>query len=118
VRDGAVVAREENPDGALSGVLRARIDVGDAGWLAARAWGRRRTSYGHALWAHTSPVYLRDAAEDSIRRASARGFVTRIDEGVEWLRTAARFDEDRQRDRMLALFAGGREVYERLARDL
>jgi hypothetical protein len=114
VRDGVVIARDENVAGALSGTLQTRVDVGDAGWLAARAWGRRRTSYGHALWAHTSPVYLRDAAEDAIRRAAAGAFVARIDTAIDWLTTTARFDDRGQYDRMLTLFAEGRAAYERL----
>ena len=117
VRDGAVVARHENSTGAVSGTVRDRLDAEGAGWVAARAWGRRRTSYGHALWAHTSPVYLRAAADAPIRREVARGFVEEIDRTLAWVSETGRFDDDRQRERVMELFGEGRGAYERLASD-
>jgi len=116
VCDGAVVAREEVAAGGLSGTFRTKVDVGAAGWLAGRAWGRARTSYGHALWAHTSPVYLREGAEPSIRRADARDFVARIGRAIDWVTTTGRFDNAAHRDRVVELFGEGRRVYKRLAR--
>jgi hypothetical protein len=117
LRDGAVVAREANAAGALAGLMRATVDVAETGWLAARAWGRVRTSYGHALWAHTSPVYLRETAARAIRRADAQTFLQRIDEALTWVKTRGRFSEGGQRDRVVELFSQGRSVYERLGRD-
>jgi hypothetical protein len=116
VRDGAVVAAADNAEGATSGTLTAAVDAAGAGWVAARCWGRRRTSYGHALWAHTSPVYLRPLPDPAIAGAAARAFVADIDRAAGWLATQARFEHDRQRERMLELFAEGRGVFERLAR--
>ena len=81
------------------------------GWLAARAWGQRRTSYGHALWAHTSPVYLRQFAERDRVRASSQYFLERIDTATDWLARQARFELAGQRERMLTLFAEGRSAY-------
>ena len=85
------------------------------GWVAARAWGRTRNSYDHALWAHTSPVYVRDAPASAIRATAAAAFIEDIDRSLEWIRTQARFDATSQRDRIVDLFREGRRVYERLA---
>src|SRR6185503_12632856 len=82
VRDGQVVATC-TPD-ATQSEWRTTLD-GSGGWLAARAWGQRRTSYGHALWAHTSPVYLRQHAESAVLRAAATHFVDQIDTSTAWL---------------------------------
>ncbi|HEV8636147.1 MAG TPA: CehA/McbA family metallohydrolase [Chloroflexota bacterium] len=98
-----------------SGRLVTRIDPAAAGWVAARCWGRRRNSYGHALWAHTSPVYLRQRAEPGRARAAAELFVERIARAVEWIERGARFDDDRQRARMLELFREGQARYQGLA---
>jgi hypothetical protein len=116
IRDGEVVAVHENGERQSSGSFAASVDVHEAGWLAARASGRARTSYGHALWAHTSPVYLRATAAPARRRATAARFVEQIDRAREWLATAARYDSPDQRERMLQLFGEGRAFYERLAR--
>jgi hypothetical protein len=92
------------------GVWTTTLDA-DGGWLAARASGRRRTSYGHALWAHTSPVYLRRLAQRDRMRASSQYFLDRIGSSMDWLARRARFDDASQRERMLALFTEGRAAY-------
>jgi hypothetical protein len=116
IRDGEVAATFDNVDRATAGTLKVDVDASGAGWIAARCWGQRRNSYGHALWAHTSPVYLRRRSRAALVRASAEYFVERIGEAQTWLATRARFDHDGQRNRMLELFAAGRASYERLAR--
>jgi hypothetical protein len=114
IRDGEVAARFDNVDRATSGSFALDVDATDSGWIAARCWGQRRNSYGHALWAHTSPVYLRRKSNSILVREAAGYFVERIDEARTWLATQARFDDDVQRSRMLELFAAGRASYERL----
>ena len=116
VRDGEVVAVADDLGHDSAGQLATTIDVADAGWVAARCWGRRRTSFGHPLWAHTSPVYLRAAPGRATVRAAAERFVEHIDSARDWLATRARFEHDGQRERMRQLYADGRAVYERLAR--
>jgi hypothetical protein len=116
VRDGEVVARFDNTDGAMSGTFNLDVDTADATWIAARCWGARRNSYGHAQWAHTSPVYLRTNSYSATTRASADFFVEQIDKARSWLSYTARFDNFQQRDRMLDLFDEGRAWYARLAK--
>lgn len=116
LRDGEVVAVEENVDQATRGRLAATLDVLGAGWIAARCYGRRRNSYGHAIWAHTSPVYLRAMPERSCVHAACSFFMERLELASQWLQTRARFDNTSQRDRMLELFAEGRRAFERLYR--
>ncbi len=116
VGDGRVIVREELTAGALTGTFWIAVDANELGWLAARGWGRARTSYGHALWAHTSPVYLRATAARAIRRADAGAFVMDIDRSIDWIGSSGRFDNAAQRTRMLELFGEGRQFYNRLAR--
>ncbi len=74
VVDGEVIFREETAPGARSGSVRTSVDP-SAGWVAARAWGRSRNSYDHALWAHTSPVYVHEAPASAIQATAARAFM-------------------------------------------
>ena len=113
VADGTVICREENAAGARSGTVRTSIDA-SAGWVAARAWGRTRNSFDHALWAHTSPVYVRDAPAPSIHATAAAALIKDIDRSLEWITTQGRFDATSQRDRIVELFREGRRVYERV----
>jgi hypothetical protein len=114
VRDGEVVATRPCTPDETQGVWTTTIDA-DGGWLAVRARGRQRNSYGHTAWAHTSPVYLRQHAQRDRLRVAARGLVERIDGASAWLAQHARYDEATQRQRMLELFADGRAVYAALA---
>lgn len=109
--DGEVVAVG---GGGPVGRMTARIDAAEAGWIAARCAARQRNSYGHALWAHTSPVYLRPRPAGARARAAAAYFVQQLDLARDWVATKARFDQTAQRDRMLQLFVEGRAHYERL----
>jgi hypothetical protein len=114
IRDGEVAARWTcAPDDAHAAWTTTLSSEG--GWLAVRAWGRRRNSYAHAVWAHTSPVYLRSLAERDRVRAAGQYFVERIDVASIWIAQQARFEELSQRDRMLQLFADGRSIYASLA---
>ena len=116
VVDGEVVATDADLGGALSGVVHADVPVAGARWLAARSFGRRRTSYGHALWAHTSPIYLSGSPAGARAGAAATRVIDGIDDAMAWIRTTARFDEAAQRDRMLELFAEGRARFEAVRR--
>jgi hypothetical protein len=117
VRDGMVVAVTDVTDRQPVGRFVAAVDAVGAGWLAARCWGRRRTSYGHPLWAHTSPVYLRARPDSRIVRAASQTLVEEIGRSQDWLQSRARYADAAQRTRMLELFAAGRAVFERLLRD-
>ncbi|MBM4418898.1 MAG: ester cyclase [Chloroflexi bacterium] len=107
-----------SPAGQLAerGTFRTDLDVPEAGWIAARAWGARRDSYGHAIWAHTSPIYLRARPPAATVRAAADLFLGRLSLATEWLGHGARFDNAAQRARMLQVFAEGRDHFTRLAR--
>lgn len=114
--DGVVEYEFENKDGALSGTFDIPLDATEAGWVAARCWGARRTSYAHPLWAHTSPVYLRATPGRATVRAAAGAFMEHIEQSRSWIATSARFESAAQRERMLQLYAEGSQTFERLAR--
>ena len=114
VADGEVVEREAWAEGRTEGTLRRKVDVSERVWLAARCFGDGRDSFGHCTWAHTSPVYFRRAAggaHSAQTRAAAARFVQQLDAAVEWVRTKGHFRESADRDRMIALFQGGRDYF-------
>jgi len=117
IRDGAVAYVHENGDRVLAGRIATSLDMAEAGWVAARCWGSRRTSYAHPLWAHTSPVYLRERPGWAIVRAAFDAFVEQVERAQDWIATRARFDNIGQHNRMLQLYAEARAAFERLARD-
>jgi hypothetical protein len=68
------------------------------------------------LWAHTSPVYLRERPESAVVRAASATFMEQIGRAQEWIGTRARFDNAGQRDRLVQLYGEGRAEFERLSR--
>jgi hypothetical protein len=121
IRNGRVVERAAWEDGRREGTCHWRTPAGGAGeWLAARCFGRDRNSYGHFLWAHTSPVYLgtpADTARPSTPEAlrAARHFVAEIGRSLEWIGGQATFREPGHRQRMIDLFRQAEEVYRQIA---
>lgn len=111
--DGAVAATYSPRADETNGVWSTRIDA-DSGWIAVRAHGQRRNSYGHAQWAHTSPVYLHARPQQDRVRAASERFLAQIDAAAIWLAEKARFDEASQRERMVQLFDAGRSAFQAL----
>ena len=113
--NGSVVAREHTSSGSIEGKLSATVAAPHDGWIAARCAGQSRDSYGHAQWAHTSPVYLETGSKDSATRASAQFFVGEIERSLQWVTEKGRFAQAAHRQRMQQLFREGRESFLRLA---
>jgi hypothetical protein len=114
--DGSVARTWSYPDGSQGAVTRHSLKVECDGWIAARAWGAGRDSFGHPLYAHTSPVYLRTGTPSPRQRQAAGYFVDRLDESLEWVDRWGRYSTDAQRSEVKDLFRRGREVYVGLSR--
>lgn len=81
------------------------------GWLAARAFEKP----GRTIrFSHTSPVYL-DRGTSASTATDARFFLDWIDREVRLYQASTSFRSEADRAAMLAFFAKGRAVYERLA---
>lgn len=115
VADGTVVAAHVNNTEALRGTFSARLDVGEVTWLAARATGANRARFNQAIWAHTSPIYVRGTPGRQRAARAAIGFAEGLRTTQAWLTTKARFDDDGQRQRMVELFTEARDAFLRLA---
>jgi hypothetical protein len=115
VVDGTVVQGWEWEVGQREGQLRHQFETETDGWVAARLWGNARDSFGHALYAHSSPIYLRGGQAPSPRAEAARFFLGSIDESLQWVDTVGRYNNDRQRQDVKELFLRGREVFAELA---
>jgi hypothetical protein len=111
VVNGTVVQGWEWEAGQREGQLRHQLDVQSDGWVAARLWGRARDSFGHALYAHSSPIYLHHGKVASERPEAARFFLDSIDESLGWIDSVGRYSNDQQRKNVDELFRRGREVY-------
>ena len=115
VQDGKVVQRRDFPQGTTQGSWTVQVPLNSDGWLAARCSGTTRDSFHHAVYAHTSPIYLRGGRTSDATKEAASYFFNRLDEAMEWVRIKGRFTADRQRQEILDLFREGQSVFKGLA---
>ena len=113
--NGTVVEGWEWEVGQREGQLRHQFDQESDGWVAARLWGRARDSFGHALYAHSSPIYMQGGKVASERAEAAHFFLRSIDESIAWIDSIGRYNNEEQRQNVKELFRRGREVYAGLA---
>lgn len=107
----------EPADDAHTGILTVEIPVSYDGWISARLCSGVRDSFKQAIWAHSSPVYVRAGGRaPPATGQSARYFVDGIDGALSWINTGAKFYTDTQRKEVVDLFRAGQDVYRKLIR--
>jgi len=102
---------------ARTGTFRVALPIKHDGWIAARVSSSSRDSFNQAIWAHTSPIYLKAGGRPGPGSAvSAKFFVDKIDEALAWTGSGAKFYTDAQRKEVQDLFRAGADFYRKLAR--
>jgi len=114
IHNGAVAQSWENPEGVCAGEFRHSLPVGADGWLAARCSSVHRDSFGQAVFAHSSPIYLRTGAPNPQQPEAARYFDAAIEQSLEWVAGRGRYSTDAQRREVRDLFSRGQEVFRKL----
>ena len=72
--NGRVAASANSVDRERAGMWETAVQISHDSWIAARLWGRARNSFDHAIYAHTSPVYVDVGRSDPTRSESSRFF--------------------------------------------
>jgi hypothetical protein len=116
VFNGQVVGSQACPGGSLQGEWRIPLEVGEDGWLVARAFSRRRDSFYQPLFAHTSPIWCQVDCPSPARLSSAAFFVQALDQAAEWVNTLGKFGSPRQQAEVLDLFKSAQAAYRGLLR--
>jgi hypothetical protein len=114
VAGGIVVASAEATSSPRVAALEFDLDPPASGWLAARCRGEQQLPHRPAyqrVFAHSSPVYL--TAEGQPERAGQETlgrFIKDLDQMLEWVRSRARCETDKQRQHLAGIFTTAREV--------
>ena len=111
VVNGEVAARTGIPSPGKRGDWDVDISVEHDSWAAARLWGDARNSFDHAVYAHTSPVYVETGRAHPARSQSARSLIQSLDQSLDWIQTRGRYATDGQRDAVSELFLEARAKY-------
>jgi hypothetical protein len=111
VANGQVIASGPGPQ------LRATHKFTASAWFAARVRGpyHRLLPNDRFLYAHTSPVYCYVAGQPIRVREDARFFVEWIDKLIAMAEKRGRYQNDTQRQEVLALFRKGQDYYRKIA---
>jgi hypothetical protein len=117
IRNGEVVKRldlSEHTQGPMFKVmLPAEIRPARSGWIAARAIFK--SPDGRLRQAHTSPIYITVDGKDTASKKDAEYMMAWIDRLLEITNRPGRYESDKQRREVQAIFRRGRAVYERIA---
>ncbi|MFO0847943.1 MAG: CehA/McbA family metallohydrolase [Gemmataceae bacterium] len=105
VADGQVVAAAEptTSDGTTSAELEFSHPAGGSGWIAARCAGGSGSPTRQAVFAHTSPVYLRATVESGLSSDAASALRSGVDATREWVTTVGRFADPRRKAALIDL---------------
>ena len=115
VRDGMVVdERVLAGDDQREGAWVVDVDMAGDGWVTARVFGMARDSFGQAVYAHASPVYLGEGIPVGQAGDAAAFFAYKIAAASETIARYGRFTTDAQREEVLHLFEAGRKIYAKL----
>ncbi|MEE3259624.1 MAG: CehA/McbA family metallohydrolase [Candidatus Latescibacterota bacterium] len=119
VRDGEVVDTRVLQETAeqREGAWSVDVDLAGDGWVAARVFGAARDSFGQAVYAHASPVYVGTGVPAERAGDAAAFFARGIEESSGLIGRFGRFTTDAQREEVLHLFAEGRKVYAKLEKE-
>ena len=114
VRNGQVVAVEEERKGAAKLTVSARVEVRTSGWIAARCAAPAGIPAEY-MAAHTSPVYVQCGYDMPYDGPAVEHMLNLTRGGIEYLETISTRFDDREQERMIRIY---QEVAEHLERRL
>jgi hypothetical protein len=93
--------------------LSAELRPKRSGWIAARAIFK--SPDGRLRQAHTSPIYITVDGKDTASKKDAEYMMAWIDRLLEITNRPGRYESDKQRNEVQAIFREARKVYEEIA---
>ena len=118
VLNGRVVASREDSKGTREMILREKVRVAGAGWLAARCSSQLETVttwWPMRVCAHTSPVYLRLPGQEVFSEPAAAYLLTLIEGSLAWVENLAIPPDPERLQRVRKVFLDAREkLHDRL----
>lgn len=108
VGNGFVLAKAKAKGFPWLAVLEADLHLPNGGWLAARCIGEPhvdKQADNREVFAHTSPVYVRVAGQHApVDPEAAATLADELDKLLDWVQREARFQNEKQRERLTGVF--------------
>jgi hypothetical protein len=106
VADGVVLKSATASGSPSSALIEMELPIASSGWLAARCTNGSGTQ---PVFAHTSPIYL--TVDGRLRQpdaVAAAKLHNHLDKMTTWIESEGRFENDKQRRDLLAIFESAR----------
>jgi len=115
--NGNVIEKFSIHDKQRNGIIEKKIHVPNDGWIAARIKSKTRDSFFQPIWAHTSPLYISTGKDKFLEKiVSAKHFIKKIDESLEWIEKKGKFYSDKQRKEILNLHQEASNLYKKMVK--
>jgi len=113
--NGNVIEKFSIQDKQKNGIIEKKVYLPNDGWIAARIKSKTRDSFFQPIWAHTSPLYISTGKDKfSEKIISAKYFIKKIDESLEWVEKRGKFYSDKQRKEILNLHREAKNLYKKI----
>ena len=106
--NGAIVASKETSGNRQSAVLETELLPTSSAWLAARCWGKDRLPDGQCVYAHSSPIYLKNGGPLLPPPESFAPLLAVLDRTLDWVVREAHCETEPQRNHLLDVLRAGR----------
>lgn len=115
VMNGRVIASREDGAGTREMILREKVHVEGAGWIAARCASRfgPTTEWQLRICAHTSPVYVRMQGQEVFSAPGLAYMLTLIEGARTWVETLATRPDPERFEHIRKTLTDAREVLHR-----
>ena len=111
IYNGEIIVSRNFQQGLKEGSIQFDLELGFEGWIAARLHSGSRDSFNQPVFAHTSPIYLKNGRYSDARKQSAKWFSDRIEDSKYWIGTKGKFYNNKQRREVMDLFNHAQAIY-------
>src|SRR5262249_33668558 len=116
IANGHVVADADHAGGVQPTIIEADVPLPEGGWLAARCVEGRQSAKGgkmELITAHTAAVYVRVNGQPPPKDSRAVTLLQHsLDETLRWVERKGRFENGKQKDRLLLILRTARDKLE------
>ena len=111
IYNGEIIVSRNFQPGLKEGTIQFDLELEFEGWIAARLHSGSRDSFNQPVFAHTSPIYLKNGRYSDARKQSAKWFSDRIEDSKYWIGTKGKFYNNKQRREVMDLFNHAQAIY-------
>jgi len=109
IQNGKVVSesKPQPKDGYVEARLDQRIKIDEPSWLALRVSTQANSEFGHQLFAHTSPIYIKVGGKAIRQPEEVAYLVKQMEDAKQEIAAKALFASPKEREAVLSVYENG-----------